>query len=134
MPIDPTRREFLRAGGGGLLAAAAGIPLAPPDKQRPDLQVPKPGGKKIGWAIVGLGQLALTQVMPAFREAKLSRPVALVSGHRKPPPAYAVWTNRQRASRHLLDGESSATDDSHHTKGLGTLRPSTRRHEGDDGQ
>ena len=65
MPIDPTRREFIRASGTGLLAAAA-IPLAPPDKQRPELPVPKPGGKKIGWAIVGLGQLAFGQVMPAF--------------------------------------------------------------------
>jgi predicted dehydrogenase len=88
MPIDPTRRDFIRASGSGLLAAAAAIPLAPPDKQRPQLPVPKPGGKKIGWAIVGLGQLALAEVMPAFREAKLSKPVALVSGH--PDKAKAV--------------------------------------------
>jgi predicted dehydrogenase len=70
--------------GAGLLAAAAPAAttqLAPPEKQRPGLNVPKPADKPVGWAIVGLGQLALAEVMPAFREAKLSRPVALVSGH-----------------------------------------------------
>src|SRR2546421_4718707 len=83
MPIGPPRRDFIRTSGAGLLAVAvpAPIPLAPPDKQRPNLPVPKPDGKKLGWAIVGLGQLALAEVMPAFREAKLSKPVALVSGH-----------------------------------------------------
>jgi predicted dehydrogenase len=57
------------------------VPLAPPDKQPPDLKVPEPVKRKVGYAIVGLGQLALEEVMPAFREAKLSEPVALVSGH-----------------------------------------------------
>jgi predicted dehydrogenase len=56
-------------------------PLAPPDKQPPDLKVPEPVKRKVGWAIVGLGKLALEEIMPAFREAKLSEPVALVSGH-----------------------------------------------------
>jgi len=69
----------MRTTGAGVLAAS--IPLAPPQKQRPNLPVPKPDGKKLGWAIVGLGQLALAEVMAAFREAKLSKPVALVSGH-----------------------------------------------------
>jgi predicted dehydrogenase len=57
------------------------VPLAPPDKQPPNLKVPEPVKRKVGWAIVGLGELALEEVMPAFREAKLSEPVALVSGH-----------------------------------------------------
>lgn len=57
------------------------VPLAPPDKQPPNLKVPEPVKRKIGYAVVGLGQLALEEVMPAFREAKLSEPVALVSGH-----------------------------------------------------
>src|SRR4051794_19044603 len=91
MPTDPTRRDFIMTTGAGLLAAAAAAPapapaaattqLAPPEKQRPGLNVPKQAEKPVGWAIVGLGQLALAEVMPAFREAKLSRPVALVSGH-----------------------------------------------------
>ena len=57
------------------------VPLAPPDKQPPNLKVPEPVKRKVGWAIVGLGQLALEEIMPAFRETKLSEPVALVSGH-----------------------------------------------------
>lgn len=35
---------------------------------------------RVGFAIVGLGKLALEQVLPAFAEAKHARPVALVSG------------------------------------------------------
>lgn len=45
------------------------VPLAPPDKQPPDLKVPEPVKRKVGWAVVGLGDLALKEVMPAFREA-----------------------------------------------------------------
>ncbi|MEZ4736491.1 MAG: Gfo/Idh/MocA family oxidoreductase [Caldilineaceae bacterium] len=56
-------------------------PPAPPDEQPPDLEVPQPVERKIGWAVVGLGTLALEEVMPAFRESKLGQPVALVSGH-----------------------------------------------------
>jgi predicted dehydrogenase len=35
----------------------------------------------VGWALVGIGRLTLGQIMPAFAEAELSRPAALVSGH-----------------------------------------------------
>src|SRR5688572_4154571 len=82
-----TRRQALHAAGLGLLAAAAGaagaadVPLAPPDKQSADAKVPGPPAKKAGWAIVGLGKLALEEVLPAFAECERSRPVALVSGH-----------------------------------------------------
>lgn len=37
--------------------------------------------KRLGWAIVGLGQLAIEEILPAFGSCKLSRPAALVSGH-----------------------------------------------------
>ena len=40
-----------------------------------------PAEKKLGWAVVGLGRLALGQVMPAFAQAKLSKCVAFVTGH-----------------------------------------------------
>jgi predicted dehydrogenase len=50
--------------------------------------------RKIGWAVVGLGELALGEVMPAFRECNISEPVALVSGHpdkaRKVAEAYGI--------------------------------------------
>jgi predicted dehydrogenase len=101
---DQTRREFMRTTGTVLAAAAAAgsaaspgaagatagsgtapaiTQLAPPDKQPPDLKVPQPKDPKktVGYAIVGLGTLALNQILPAFAKAKLSRPVALVSGH-----------------------------------------------------
>ena len=98
--MDADRRTFIKSAalsgaapawtGGGLIAAAAdqpvtsaseAVPLAPPDKQPPKLPLPEPAPRKVGWAVVGLGQLALEEVMPAFREARLSQPVALVSGH-----------------------------------------------------
>ncbi len=59
----------------------AQVPLAPPDRQPPKLKLPELVGRKAGWAIVGLGQLALEEVMPAFGQCRLSRPTALVSGH-----------------------------------------------------
>ena len=55
--------------------------LAPPDHQPPNLSVPDPGGRKIGWAIVGLEVLALEGIMPAFADCQHSQPVALVSDH-----------------------------------------------------
>src|SRR5215212_1027622 len=79
---------------GSAPAASAPVPLAPPDAQPPDLKVPEAVARKAGWAVVGLGQLALEEVMPAFRECQLSRPVALVSGHpekaRKVADAYGL--------------------------------------------
>jgi hypothetical protein len=86
--FDPSRRRFIGAAGmvgfSMLGGAARGeeVPLAPPDKQPPDLKVPEPPERTVGWAIVGLGQLALGEVMPAFGQCRLSRPTALVSGHR----------------------------------------------------
>lgn len=77
---DPSRREFLLT--ASLLASAAnGIDLAPPDKQPPNLQLPKPPGKRVGFAIVGLGNLALGEILPAFKDTEHCIPVALVSGH-----------------------------------------------------
>lgn len=70
------------------------IPLAPPKKQQPKLPIPEPVPRKVGWAVVGLGALALEEVMPAFREARLSRPVALVSGH----PEKARWQRLTRST------------------------------------
>lgn len=41
-----------------------------------------PPEERIGYAVVGLGTLAIEQILPAFGAAKHSRPVALVSGNR----------------------------------------------------
>jgi predicted dehydrogenase len=89
---DLSRRDFVRSAGATLAAAAvpAGVaaaaapkdfPLAPPDKQPPALKVPPGDQKTVGFAVVGLGQLALEEIMPAFGKCKHAKPVALVSGH-----------------------------------------------------
>ncbi|VTT97747.1 glucose-fructose oxidoreductase : Glucose-fructose oxidoreductase OS=Chondromyces apiculatus DSM 436 GN=CAP_4221 PE=4 SV=1: GFO_IDH_MocA: GFO_IDH_MocA_C [Gemmataceae bacterium] len=82
---EPSRRTFIAAAGAlstGLIAAAADQPpLAPPDKQPPNLKLPEVVEKTVGFAVVGLGQLSLEEVLPAFAQCKLARPVALVSGH-----------------------------------------------------
>jgi predicted dehydrogenase len=39
-----------------------------------------PDGKRVGFAIVGLGHLSLDQILPAFGHSQFCRPVALVSG------------------------------------------------------
>ena len=48
--------------------------------------------------MIGLGELALGQIMPAFAEAKYARPTALVSGHpdkaRRVAQAYSIDDNR----------------------------------------
>jgi predicted dehydrogenase len=70
--------------GAGFLAAAmqqGGVPLAPPDKQPPDLEVPPPPKEKAGWAVIGLGEFGLGQIVPSFAHCERSRLVALVSGH-----------------------------------------------------
>ena len=41
---------------------------------------PDPPGQRVGFAIMGLGRLALQNVLPAFASCKHARPVALVSG------------------------------------------------------
>jgi predicted dehydrogenase len=39
-----------------------------------------PPERRLGFAIVGLGRLALEEIMPAFAQCKLTKPTALVSG------------------------------------------------------
>ncbi len=74
-----TRRGFIGKVGQGLLAAnVAGALLKDASAQ---LTVPEPPGKKLGWAIVGLGSLSIHQILPAFATCEKSKVVALVSGH-----------------------------------------------------
>jgi predicted dehydrogenase len=73
-----TRRRFLATAGHGLAAASAVGTLA---ARASGQQVPDPPGKKLGWAVVGLGNLAINQILPAFARCEKSRVTALVSGH-----------------------------------------------------
>jgi len=74
-----TRRGFIGKVGHGILAAnVAGALL---NEAHADLKVPDPPGKKLGWAIVGLGSLSINQILPAFAKCEKSKVVAFVSGH-----------------------------------------------------
>jgi predicted dehydrogenase len=84
---DVSRRVFLANAGKGLAAAQAIGALATRASAQ---QVPEPPGRKLGWAIVGLGSLAINQILPAFARAEKSRVVALVSGHPDKAKALAL--------------------------------------------
>ena len=74
-----TRRGFLVKVGQGLAAAnVAGTFIHTTSAQQ---LVPDPPGKKLGWAIVGLGSLAINEILPGFAKCEKSKVVALVSGH-----------------------------------------------------
>ena len=102
------RRRLIRAAGagaatlvGGVTAAAAqpyapASPIdtgtveqgkvafpawrAPADTPSGPPPAPLPPGERVGFAVVGLGRLALEQILPAFSKSMKARPVALVSG------------------------------------------------------
>ena len=74
-----SRRGFIGKLGQGVVAAnVAGSLLKNASAQ---LVVPDPPGKKLGWAIVGLGSLSINQILPAFAKCEKSKVTALVSGH-----------------------------------------------------
>jgi predicted dehydrogenase len=76
-----TRRGFISKVGKGLAAAnVAGAFLKDAMAQGP-LVVPEPPGKKLGWAVVGLGNLSINEILPAFAKCEKSKAVAFVSGH-----------------------------------------------------
>ncbi len=52
----------------------------PSEAPKPPPPAPLDPAKRIGFAIVGLGHLALEEIMPAFAQSMLAKPVALVSG------------------------------------------------------
>ena len=68
-----SRRSFLYGAAATALATMATRPLA--------AQVAPPPGRKLGVALVGIGNLSMNQLLPAFAKSNLCQPVALVSGH-----------------------------------------------------
>src|ERR1700761_3924450 len=99
-----TRRGMLRTTGAVSVASALGVVVsactrpeharaeassapvklptlfAPTERESSEMPAPLPWDKRVGFAIVGLGRLALDQILPAFAQSKLCKPVALVSG------------------------------------------------------
>jgi len=78
---DVTRRSFLSKIGSGIAATTIASTFVREAHAQFGVHVPDPPGKKTGWAIVGLGSLAINQILPAFYECDKSKVVALVSGH-----------------------------------------------------
>jgi predicted dehydrogenase len=89
-----TRRGFLSKVGGGLAAVNVAAALVKDAAAKQQHGVPEPPGRELGWAIVGLGSLAMNQILPAFAACEKSKVVALVSGHpdkaNKLAPRYGV--------------------------------------------
>ncbi len=88
-----TRREALAAGTVLLGGAAAA--------QRTPVHVPPPPGKKLGWALVGLGKLTIEELLPAFAKCEKSRVAALVSG--VPEKAKALAARYGVPEKHIYD-------------------------------
>ena len=95
----PSRRSFLAMAGGSLAAGVVGAASAAPSIPTPTIrfeaiQEPKtepPGeikplplepGKRIGYALVGIGHLTMEALVPAFAKTQYSRITALVTGDR----------------------------------------------------
>src|SRR5262249_5696123 len=68
---SPSRRALLVGG------AAASAALALPGRAR----AATPSTRRIGFALVGIGKLTQTQLIPALRATKAAKLTALVSGH-----------------------------------------------------
>src|ERR1051326_8752267 len=68
-----TRRNFLQSTAAALAAAAIASTASTTSADSPS--------RKIRYALVGLGNLNLGQILPAFAECQTSMPTALVSGH-----------------------------------------------------
>ncbi len=77
---DLSRRRFLQNAGGALMAAPLATTAAAEAGQVPDIKLPEVPGKKLGWALVGLGNLSINQLMPAFAKCQQSKLVGFVSG------------------------------------------------------
>jgi len=75
-----SRRGFIAKVSQGFVAAnVAGAFLK--EAVTKEAAAPDSPGKKVGWAIVGLGNLAIHEILPAFAKCEQSSVTALVSGH-----------------------------------------------------
>jgi predicted dehydrogenase len=95
----------LRQAAAGVAASAGALGASGCERgERParDRQALAPtGGRKLGWAVVGLGKFATEQVLPAFAACARSRLAALVSG--SPDKARAVGARYGLGPRAVYD-------------------------------
>jgi predicted dehydrogenase len=76
-----SRRKFLQATGGTLAATSlASVDPRSAAAQVPQIKLPEPPGRQIGFALVGLGNLSIHQLMPAFARCRHAKLAGLVSG------------------------------------------------------
>ena len=75
-----SRRRFLQGAAAAGVAAAGLGRVAFAQAQEDAVAAAAQTGKKIGFAVMGLGQLGLGQIVPAFKDCKLAKLTALVSG------------------------------------------------------
>jgi predicted dehydrogenase len=97
-----SRRRFLHRAGQGFLAANLAAPLLRAAQSR--ATAPDPPGKKLGWAVVGLGSLSIHQILPAFAKCEKSKVTALVSGH--PDKAQKLALRYGVEARHIYNYEN----------------------------
>lgn len=91
---DKTRRSFIKKVGGGiLLSAFAGSLIQKTNAQQQDQlknNEKLPPERRIGWAVVGLGDFGTKQIIPNFADCQRSKLVALVSGDRAKAEKFAA--------------------------------------------
>jgi glucose-fructose oxidoreductase len=76
-----SRRGFLQTTSGALAASSlTSLASGSAAAQVPDIKLPEIPGRRIGFALVGLGNLAINQLMPAFARAQTAKLTGLVSG------------------------------------------------------
>jgi len=73
-----SRRNFLWSAGGAVLAGPLTARAA--SAQVPEIDLPPLSGKQVRWAVVGLGRLAVFQILPGFAECRASKLTGFVSG------------------------------------------------------
>ncbi|HEX5183036.1 MAG TPA: Gfo/Idh/MocA family oxidoreductase [Allosphingosinicella sp.] len=93
-----SRRGLIQLGLG---SAAVGM-LAPAAAQTG--AAPRRDGEGLGFAVVGLGKLALGQIVPGFRNCRSARLAALVSGH--PDKAHRVAAEQGLPADAIYDYEN----------------------------
>jgi glucose-fructose oxidoreductase len=126
-----SRRLFLRGTGGGLLVGSLGLhgtvyaqgaagggataerpPARPVGRVEPEreAEMPVEPGRRLGYAVVGLGKFALNQILPAFGESRHARLVALVSGNRDKARAVASRYGVDEGAIYDYDGFDRIAD------------------------